>query len=416
MGRPGWVLLCTGLLGALTVLYWLLIKSDTCADATPEQVRAVSAFLALPLVFWSCEHIKVTGHCQHPAASLGCPLSCGRCDGNASDGATLASLSVDSIDTSCDDTRFHEAASEIQTVWADQRLPLKGSCMQAWCLLGKGGNKLVYHSPSSPLVLKVSRHVAHTTQSSDDAIHEAGMLKEICKLGMMAHRVPWTGEPFLTADGMSAVAQKAVHGTQFRVRDGASFFSLLSADIPHAVLRQAATDLLQWERFLGSQRLHLPDLQFLMSPYGAIWLIDVKAVIRVENIWADMIPPTSLLRPDFGVATAKSDNASRGVLLEYSLRRQRLSLLSFALAAALLESGNTAHGGRSVELLHKLLCEAAVCELGCSIMSVPLALRGDGSGKSGHGPSLGKQRNGSLMNEAIERALQCTQPHMCLHQ
>ena len=245
------------------------------------------------------------------------------------------------------------------------------NCMNGWCKVGQGSFKTVWESPSSPLVLKLAT-LSGTTGETLRA--EWSRLSMLCSLeaGMISHRVPWSAEPFrASANAPEMLAQARITGHVIRIREGASFYGALprlwedrTSSLPRssASALKLASELLQWELFVQRSRQPIADFQLMLQDDGSLWIID--------SSHPGHQPPVS--ESDFGIlqhtGLARPASLNHRHRQAYAWKRQRASLLSYAIAAATYAAGD-------LPLLRELLCSGAACELGCSLLAVPQGVR-----------------------------------------
>ena len=77
----------SGTAGACGCITWVkkegerreLFEGDDCEDAADELVKQITEE-ALGRALSSCVEVKIVGGCEHEAAKMHCPASCGLCD------------------------------------------------------------------------------------------------------------------------------------------------------------------------------------------------------------------------------------------------------------------------------------------------------------------------------------------------
>jgi hypothetical protein len=199
---------------------------------------------------------------------------------------------------------------------------------------------------------------------------EMAHFRYMCSSGhdLVARRIPWMRHPFNVSSPsgvgklLVVVEQSLEDGAWIRPRDGVTFFqALLQTSSQRTAASRTSRDLLHWERYVRQERLLVDDLQFMRMPSGEMWLLDLNSLTRLPNVTTPPAPLVAGLRRPW----RHSDDSGRNRLL-YSAARQRASLLSMALAAALV-----ARGDEGVALLRSLLCHTARCELGCTFFHAP---------------------------------------------
>lgn len=260
----------------------------------------------------------------------------------------------------------------------------RGACMlKHWCSVwSQRQGKIVLMSEASP---RFVTRLAGSESARRNLNQEFRGIAALCQMqdGLVADRIPWTGAPLKGAlpGAVETWPQQRVHGRWFRVRDGTTFYATAVRTIVGARAKggdaAAATigwqifdDLVRWERFLALERLLVDDLQFLLTASGQVWLLDVRDTLSLTEHDQDPLDGWGLRRPEEDVQRVWRQSVPTELRRSYAHRRQRASLLSFALATAVAteELAGTARKARAppghAPRLRRLLCDEAVCELG----------------------------------------------------
>jgi hypothetical protein len=264
-----------------------------------------------------------------------------------------------------------------------------------WCKKYTSPHKMILASERFPSFLV---RLALSPAGTKELEEEGELFRALCSRteNSIAHRLPWTGTSKTISEGVALYPQLRLGGKWFRVRDGTRFYAVMvrtlvrarnrsGADGIHAVGRQMLADLLLWEAFVRGERLLLEDLQFIMSRDGQIWLLDVRGGESREGrdgaILHDPLAAWALARPTGGADNGGPDIRSHDLSIAYAVRRERASLLSFALAVGAVlhdlvvrQAGTKSHMAPFPQLQH-LLCHDAICELGCALSRTPPSLR-----------------------------------------
>lgn len=210
--------------------------------------------------------------------------------------------------------------------------------------------------------------------------------------GILADRIPYTGEPF-GLSGVTAVFQQRLGprdvvgnpawAAPLRPRNGAHFFRVLAHTslyragcvmASNETSQQLARDLIRWSDFLAINPIE--DAQFMLSAsfarahtstcFDGLSLLDPDALgppacAHERGRLRQMQRP-----PGLDVRALKVDWARRQA---YVGRRQQMAMLTWAVGALL-------HGAGHRTALEAFLCgEAIKCELGCSLHTLPAELR-----------------------------------------
>lgn len=346
-----------------------------CRDELPADIARVAKIFGLALT--SCQDVARHNYCPEPTAAALCPVTCGTCQ-ILEQRQTVHQATPTSCNASTEEIHRMNAAlvraSHHDWRWHHNKTSQQGAnCVNGWCKVGEGLFKTVWESPSSPLVLKLATLSGTTGETPLRA--EWSRLSMLCALeaGMISHRVPWSAEPFrASANAPEMLAQARITGHVIRIKDGASFYGALprlwedpTSSLPRssASALKLASELLQWELFVQRSRQPIADFQLMLQDDGSLWIIDSSFPGYQDPVISEsdsgILQHTGLARP------APLNYRHRQA---YAWKRQRASLLSYAIAAATYAAGD-------LPLLRELLCSGAACELGCSLLAVPQGVR-----------------------------------------